>query len=82
MCVRIFFFNVMTLFIRNLFLHAKQLTEVSSGRFCNTKKVSPPKMPRMMEAQERVNLPLQCGSTLSVQEFLTPINMAVISHPH
>jgi len=56
-CQNIFFFNVMTLFIRNLFLHEKQLTKVSSGRFCNTKKVSPSKMPRMMEAQEPANSP-------------------------
>jgi hypothetical protein len=33
------FWNSMTLLIRNLFLQAKQLTKVSSGRFCNTKTV-------------------------------------------
>jgi hypothetical protein len=46
------FWNSMTLLIRNLFLQAKWLTVVSSGRFCNTKKASPPKMPRMIEASQ------------------------------
>ena len=76
------FQNMMTLSIRNLFLQVKRLTEVSSGRFCNTKKASPPKMLRMMEAQEPANSPWQCGSTPSIQEFLPPINMAVISQHH
>ena len=51
------FWNSVTLFIRNLFLQAKRLTKVSSGRFYNTKKGSPPKMPRMMEAQEPASSP-------------------------
>jgi hypothetical protein len=71
----------MTLLIRKLFLQAKRLTEVSSGRFCNTKKAIPPKMPRMKEVQEPANSPGQCGSTPSMKEFLPPINMAAISHP-